>query len=246
VANDTWLTQDHVVRISKDPEYLEDLFTESIAAPAAIASGIRTPKLVTLELQSKLDMPPYSVWEFVPGLTLADVKSMESPEQFFTSYGELLRRIHEMTIPDDPHGYLDEAWLIEPETLVEGAEAANLKKPVVSLLDRVEPAPHLCFTHQDLHAENVLLDGRGLPVVLDWGDAGLGDPAVDFRFIPIQFVERALAGYGDDSPSLVGRILLHQWDQLFYAQASNRSYGPFGESSLEGLAEATGCWLGHV
>jgi aminoglycoside phosphotransferase (APT) family kinase protein len=57
-----------------------------------------------------------------------------------------------------------------------------------------------CLTHGDLGAEHVLVSAEGdLAGVLDWGEASVGDPAVDFAWIlgtaPGEG-ERALAAYG--------------------------------------------------
>lgn len=233
VANDTWLTPDYVVRISKDPEYLEDLFTESVAAPAAIRAGVSTPALVAMGL------PTHSVWKRVDGVTLADAFALTSPEAFFISYGRMLRTIHEVPCPSDPHGYLDEPWVIDLDELLLRADRAGYRDPIERLFARAEPAPKRCFVHQDLHAENVMVDTEESPVVLDWGDAGFGDPAVDFRFVPIPFLDHVLAGYCSDDPHLRARILIHQWDQHFYAEDLGRSYGRWGDSRPADLIEQT-------
>lgn len=238
VANHTWITAEHVVRISKDPEYLEDLFTESVAAPTARAAGVQTPALIHMALAPEVG-EPYSVWEFVPGRVLAEPDSVDDPVQFFASYGRMLRAIHRVPAPDDPNGYLDEAWLIEPEELLEAASRHQLNEPIVRLFDRVRPAAQGCFVHQDLHAENVIVGADHEPVVLDWGDAGIGDPAVDFRFIPARYLGTALGSYGEHDPGLRVRALIHQWDQFFAELESNGDYGPWGKSSLDELIQAS-------
>jgi aminoglycoside phosphotransferase (APT) family kinase protein len=56
------------------------------------------------------------------------------------------------------------------------------------------------FVHQDLGPEHVLMTPSGdLAGVIDWGDAGPGDPAIDFGWIlqhAPEIGERALAAYG--------------------------------------------------
>ena len=44
------------------------------------------------------------------------------------------------------------------------------------------PAPHLVFSHQDLGAEHVLIDPvtETITGIIDWTDAAVADPAVDF------------------------------------------------------------------
>lgn len=238
IANDTWLTPQHVVRISKDPEYLEDLFTESVAAPAAWSVGVPTPGLILMELAPAFG-EPFSVWEFVPGRILAEPDSVDDPAEFFANYGRMLGAIHRVPVPHDPNGYLDEAWLVEPGELLESASRYQLDELIERLFDVARPATDLCFVHQDLHAENVIVGAGQRPVALDWGDAGIGDPAVDFRFIPAQFLDTALTGYGESDPSLVARILVHQWDQYFAMIEQQRDYGCWGESRLDELTRVT-------
>lgn len=229
VANETWVSTTHVVRLTKDPEYLEDLYTESVAAPAAIAAGVPTPRLICMEL------PTHSVWERVDGVTLADATALADPRLFFERYGQMLRRIHSVPVPADPEGYLDEPWLIDPDALLERACREGVEACVRRQLEFAGASELDRFVHQDLHAENVMVGPDEMPHVLDWGDAGLGDPAVDFRFVPAQFLDYALTGYGTGDPSLRARALLHQWDQHFYARDNLRSYGPYGESNLPAL-----------
>ena len=42
-----------------------------------------------------------------------------------------------------------------------------------------EPATTLTFIHGDLGAEHVFVDGDRITGVIDWGDAAIGDPAID-------------------------------------------------------------------
>jgi aminoglycoside phosphotransferase (APT) family kinase protein len=42
-----------------------------------------------------------------------------------------------------------------------------------------------------------MCDGRGgLLGLIDWGDAGWGDPTLDFATIPIELITTAIEGYG--------------------------------------------------
>jgi aminoglycoside phosphotransferase (APT) family kinase protein len=54
-----------------------------------------------------------------------------------------------------------------------------------------------CFIHNDLHEWNIMCDAQGgLLAVIDWGDAGWGDPTLDFAAVPLDFISAALEGYG--------------------------------------------------
>lgn len=54
--------------------------------------------------------------------------------------------------------------------------------------------------HGDLHAGNLLVDDGGLRAVIDWGDCGAGDPAIDlaigWSLVPPRAREDFLAAYG--------------------------------------------------
>jgi hypothetical protein len=59
-----------------------------------------------------------------------------------------------------------------------------------------------------------------LLAVIDWGDAGWGDPALEFFQIPLAAVPSVMTGYESDGPGLLGdlpeaRII---WDKLDYAR----------------------------
>jgi aminoglycoside phosphotransferase (APT) family kinase protein len=171
VANDTWLCGQWVVRVSKDREYLEDLFTESVAAPAAFRAGVRTPAPVCFSLEPNDGLPPYSVWHRAEGANLSSVQELRDPGGFFRAYGEGLAVIHGVTETPDPHGWLDPAWELDLDDLTKKAREAGVWDLAARLVEL--PAPDLVrFVHQDLHAENVLVGRDGLPVFLDWVTQG--------------------------------------------------------------------------
>ena len=91
-----------------------------------------------------------------------------------------------VAVDDDPlQDWLDEA-----------AECYAAARRIVPAVHResiehflTAPAPpdpdEICFGHRDLGAEHVLVDPRTGSVtgVIDWSDAGFGDPAVDFGLL---------------------------------------------------------------
>ena len=55
-----------------------------------------------------------------------------------------------------------------------------------------------------------MIESSGRVQLIDWGDAGFGDPAYDFRSLPMQSIEVALRGYREvrgDDPTLEARIV---------------------------------------
>lgn len=225
IVNEVWLCGSLVVRICKDKEYEEDCLTEAVAAPAAWLAGVSTPEPLVFDHDRDAAPGLASIFRLAVGQRLSDAAVLASPEQFFFQYGKELALLHhKVQHVHDPSGWLDEPWIID------SSRDVALWKKAESLA--AGPVP-LVFAHQDLHAENVLVSPNESPIFLDWGDAGWGDGAADFRFIPAQFLRPALAGYGEPPLSLRARIALHQMDQLFYAQEEDEEldYGPWGASS---------------
>ncbi len=230
VANETWLCGDWVLRISKDPEYLEDLHTESVAVPVAVEADLPTPDFLHISLCPTGDTPPFSVYHRVLGRPLSHTAHLADPAAFFRAYGAALRRMHHITEVPDRYGELDPAWDLDLEALAAAAQPLGLREMVMALAERAGTAPRV-FVHQDLHADNVLVDGDERPVFIDWGDAGLGDPAADFRYLAPRHLPWVREGYGALEPELEARIRLHVLDQYLYAQRHQRSYGPLADAS---------------
>lgn len=240
VANQTWLCDDVVVRISKAPQYLTDLFTESVAAPAAYSAGIPSPEPLAFCLEGRGDIPPYSVYRRVHGTPLSLTTNLANPEQFFTEYGKALRLMRDrLTDIEDPLGYLDEPWPLNPDPLTEVGEFLNIAPTIKHLIEiGLIEGDQLAFVHQDLHADNVIVSLSGTPVFIDWGDGGYGDASTDFRFVPARFLSQVLEAYGMTNKPFLARVILHQFEQLAYAIKNQRSYGVFGDSQLSEILAA--------
>lgn len=236
VANETWLCGEWVLRISKDPEYLEDLQTESVAVPVAVGAGLPTPDFLHISLCPVGETPPFSVYHRVHGQPLSQCTHLNDPAGFFRAYGVALRQMHSITEVHDPHGYLDPPWELDLEALAEAAQPLGLSEVVMALAERAGTAPRV-FVHQDMHGDNVLVDEAERPVFIDWGDAGLGDPAADFRYLAPRHLPLVLEGYGPVDPDLEARIRLHVLDQWLYAKRHRRTYGPLADCDASEVQE---------
>lgn len=97
---------------------------------------------------------------------------------------EFAAAVHALDVdaPDDdtpPAAWLDEAHETWPE--VRAAVPVRLHAWVEAFLARAAPEPGArCFIHGDLGAEHVFADGDRITGVIDWSDAAIGDPAIDF------------------------------------------------------------------
>ena len=86
------------------------------------------------------------------------------------------------------------------------------------------PQPTLVLIHGDIAPRNVLVapDGRALAALVDWGDAALADPAMDFAKLPIATLPGVIDGYldrvgADERRSWLARAL---WYQVAWAVAA--------------------------
>ena len=68
------------------------------------------------------------------------------------------------------------------------------REKIEEFLDQL--APHVsavgherCFVHNDVHEMNVMCTRAGdLLAIIDWGDAGWGDPVLDFVAVPLEMM----------------------------------------------------------
>jgi aminoglycoside phosphotransferase (APT) family kinase protein len=224
-----------VLRVAKPMSAaIADCRTEAVAVPAVTAAGVRTPRLVALDDSRSIVDGPFTIYERVVGQNFGLIDAdVGDPASWSTVYREIGRELavlhHNVADVPDPMGWLDEPGRVsvdEAATLVEQlARSGHLTHAHVRwltrVMDRLVPtasggARWRRFLHNDLGPTNVLVNGGRLAALIDWGDAGWGDPALDFAYLPLRAVPAALAGYRDVAPldgdeEAEGRIL---WDHL--------------------------------
>ena len=208
IANWVYATRDVVLRVATDhPDGVPDARTESVAAPAAHAAGILTPRMIAFDdTRTSVDRP-FSLWERIHGATLGRITlSREARLGTWRAVGREMARIHRrVTVCPDPRGYLDVAGE-QPDVdrlLATLVAAGRLDARAASDIEVAcrEPgeavrAMHAVFTHGDLHAMNILCEEGGtLLALIDWGDAGWADPILDFASMPLDVIPSAVAGY---------------------------------------------------
>jgi len=208
VANRIYATNDVVLRVATDhPDGIPDARTESVAAPAAHAAGILTPRLIAFDDSRALVNRPFSLWERVHGATLGGITlSNESRSAAWGAVGRELARLHRLvTVCPDPDGYLDVPgdypdveWFLAALVDAGRLDAGTAKHLEASCreLGEAGPVPDVTFTHGDAHAMNIMCDEHGrLLALIDWGDAGWSDPMHDFSSMPLDVIPSAVAGY---------------------------------------------------
>ena len=220
VVHSLWsLGHKFVLRVPKqEPMCLGDHRCESVAIPLARSAGVRTPNLVLFDDSLTILDVPYSVVERIEGTNLA---ASSFGHKAFEEVGVQLAKLHaaDLTFGVDP--WLRDTSESPAETYFDEVIAAGLLhveglrwlRDLCARLDAVieeGPKPPVSFIHGDVKPDNVMVDVSGLVHLIDWGDAGFGDPAYDFQSLPLQSVDVALRGYRSarlEDPTLEARIL---------------------------------------
>lgn len=213
-ANDTWIAGDWVVRFLKDSQYESDAYTESVAVPAARAAGIPTPRLIILDDSKEIWPAVVTVYERWPGTPASQA---ELAPTFGAEWGELIADVQNRirNVPD-PNRVLTRPGPWPTREALKDLEEAGYSglAPWRKWAERLETAwtgHDQVFLHWDMKLDNLLVYDRGhLSAVLDWGDAGWGDPALDFGAIPPTILAPAVERYQTVRPTdetFEGRVL---------------------------------------
>jgi aminoglycoside phosphotransferase (APT) family kinase protein len=235
LANRIFATPDVVLRVATDhPDGVVDARTESVAAPVVRAAGILTPRLIAFDDTRTLVQRPFSLWERVHGETLG-LTSL-TPGQtgdVWRAVGRELARLH-LRVREcaDPDGYLDEPArdqevasalrrLVDAKKLDVQA-ARRVERLTEELRPSIEERLETRFIHDDIHPMNIMCSADGeLLAIIDWGDAGCGDPTLDFAAIPFDAIRPALEGYETEAPGCLGAspAVRVAWNKLLDAVA---------------------------
>jgi aminoglycoside phosphotransferase (APT) family kinase protein len=220
-----------VLRVPKvHPYAVADAYTGSVAAPAAVSAGVSTPRLVVFDESLDIMPVPFSIFERMHAEPLSG-RLGPVPQEHWPVWHELGRQLamlHANVIAvADPRGYLDaHERLHDPEPLLSdlerngylGNEAAPWARDALRRLRPAVPPPDTFrrFIHGDVTATNVLVRDNTFRSIIDWDDAGWGDPVMDLVSLPLRVIDAALAGYRsvmpvDGDETAEQRIL---WDKL--------------------------------
>lgn len=211
------LGDDLVLRVPKNmPEALSDTYTESVACPVAYAAGVRTPALVVWDESFDILDVPYTIHERVDG----EPSELDFDGPVWRHLGRDVARMHAViTECPDPLGRLDDAGREDETRILAWSRGTELEGWLARCLDRLRPmiAGPVAekFLHNDVSNNNVLHKNGEYAALIDWGDAGWGDPSLEFASLPLVAVMPMLAGYREVSPldevTTEARIL---WDKL--------------------------------
>ena len=208
----------------------------------ARAAGLPVPQLIAFDDSREITAGPYSIWERIHGETLGLYRpDPEAVPDTWRAVGRQLARLH-TTVTDAPIRTAGSISRSIPITM----RFAHWRRPQRRGL--VPKAPRSssgwsrskrrsrpgrtarCFLHYDVHDMNLMCGADGsLMAIIDWGDAGWGDPALELSELPIRAIPYVLDGYRQGAGSLLGdapeaRILA---DQLWCGLEDLRDRGRF-------------------
>nr|MCC6627110.1 phosphotransferase [Chloroflexota bacterium] len=192
------------------PEQAAGCRREIAAIQAAADAGLPVPRV---HAEGVWQDRPAMLMAWLPGRSLFDELAAH-PWRVWSlalAFGRMQARIHLVAAPPRlaaaPDGWLD--WL--------GPEAPALRQ---RLRELAVPDPKLL--HIDYHPLNVLTDGRRITGIVDWTNAGAGDPRADYarteailRLVPAMMPAQSTARAAIDR---LGLSLLTRGWRRGYAQ----------------------------
>jgi aminoglycoside phosphotransferase (APT) family kinase protein len=204
----------HALRVYPGPQHARGTRNEEAALRACMVAGVPAP---AVEVTGQWEGRPTLVLSWCPGRTClaAMLRRPWSMWRIGLSLGRQQARIHRVPPPSDLLEGAPEYWLAK----------AALQCPEV--FDRVRRMALSTgsLIHLDYHPLNVLTDKGRITGVLDWPNAGAGDPRADFA-------RTATLLLTSSSPPGPSRLPIGAARRLFYL-AWRRGYaseaGPLGD-----------------
>lgn len=224
VVNHVRLVGNVCVRTLKDPDFKSDIYTETLAVPAVRRAGARVPELLVFDPDEDIIPGLITIYERARGRPLGAVPDHIDLGSIYRDIAYEIGIWHRgVKFLHDPNKRLDIPVLDDPEEALR--RNADRMQPeevawVENLIRRLEPAQpnETGFVHWDLHSFNIMISEDRLSAILDWGDAGWGEPAINFRNFPAAYLPQALDSFQNTDPSLVGRVIVgvlaHALDEI--------------------------------
>ena len=127
-----------------------------------------------------------------------------APPESWQAVGDVIRRLHESPLPPWPgRGIDDEAeqleracdWLVARGVVSDSVVRRNRELATTAL-----ETTQLVFAHGDLQIAHVFVSGDEVTGILDWSEAGPGDPMFDLASLTLRHgdhLDDLAAGYGE-------------------------------------------------
>ena len=212
-----------IIKAAKREESTDLLATEALVLEL-IRDRLpaRTPRLVAAPDPAEAWPPGYIVHGFVSGAPLHEIETENT--DIAAELGAALRQLHGMAVDRSMQIHLPlldrREWagefgahalrkIAERRGAEVASQIANEATRILRTSDYYDVDPALI--HNDLHGEHLLFE-PGQPVgIIDWGDAGLGDPDVDFLYLhwtmDSEFMDACINAYEHKNPEGLRRKL---------------------------------------
>ena len=183
----TYLCDGTVIRIPKRADTAQALRKECellIGLPSDL--GLATPR-PRAHLVATPNIPYAAMlYPILAGIPLDETTLACDPTLLGETMGAFLARLHATPAPLTLAPFSFEHWngfarqrLATVEPFLKAMTVANLEAFLAR--STLAPVARTALSHQDLNAEHILVNDRGMPVsVIDWGDAGYGPWWFDF------------------------------------------------------------------
>ncbi|MEU7074096.1 aminoglycoside phosphotransferase family protein [Streptomyces narbonensis] len=165
--------------------------------------------------------PPVLAIAALPGTTLGRLgEPSTGTSAAWTAAGAAIRKLHEAPLPARPGRAGRSSPALEAELDTECEQLATtdlLPADLITHHRRVAQAALRpwtpAFTHGDLQIAHVFVDGDQVTGIIDWSEAGQGDPLYDLATFTLgheEHLDDVLAGYDTD----IDLDVIHAWWSL--------------------------------
>ncbi|MBS1707554.1 MAG: phosphotransferase [Armatimonadetes bacterium] len=192
--NDAYLVGNHIFRFPRRQIAVEMVeFEAAILRLLPNTLPLEVPRLEQVGRPSGAYPHSFLVYQMVKGTSACDLpQAYRLSAQDASTLGQFLRQIHAIpaTVSDTIRGdtmrkgdipfrlgKIEAAIAALPGDALPAGKDEVLQ--AARILARATSADKLTLVHGDLYARHVLVDSRRVTGVIDWGDAHVGDPALD-------------------------------------------------------------------
>jgi len=212
-VNHVRMIGDLCIRVLKQEDYASDLYTESVCVPPLARLGVATPELLIFDDSRSVVPSAVTIYRRSPGIPIGECTRLPDETTVVDALGlHIARWVNGLEEIDDPNGWLDRPS--HHDLSINFGRAAERMTPperawTEAAIQRLRQAvaPASAFVHWDLHRHNILVYECALQAVIDWGDAGWGDPTINYHALPAEWLPRLLSPLGDVDHHFVGRCL---------------------------------------
>ncbi len=240
-----------VFRLPKRPAVARTLERER-ALLRSIADLLPLPVPRYTHIAQSIPELPYGIggYRLIPGVPLSTLPAWNRiDDSVADSLAGFLKALHRIDTSQLAPGIVEpmtsDDWWREYCQLFEDARPLLQDRLLPQTSSRIELEWEQAFisarqigfvpvlVHRDLASEHLIVDEHGtLAGIIDFGDSGMGDPAIDFAGLPEDLARRVLGAYTDDSRERERLLIRRRFYQLAVPLHSIRAGFELGRADL--------------